>query len=475
MERGTHEKHRELHAREAEQCLIAALFGKDGGDVFSQLSLSGLSADDFYVPAYRLAYTAAIELAGQGQYPDRSMLAGFLQSSPAFTEALRAEVIQAVSSPYSLSNIAAYADVVVEKAVARKIASAVSQVISRAGQVGGGIRSSDLLRELDAVSMSVGERNAENGLLRDTSQHLQAVVDRMDAVQSGVATGVRTGIHELDERTGGFQGGELIVIAGRPSMGKSVMGFGVVSHHGVKSVRGIGIESDGPEPDLCDVPLVAGFSLEMPTWQLMMRMLADVANVPFKHLLRTTLTDDDWVRLAQAFPLFGRADIRIDDDSLLTPAILRAKVRALERQTGKKVELIVIDYLQLMQGDERHQNRASEIAEITRKLKLLAKELDIPIVVLSQLNRDLEKRTDKRPMMADLRESGSIEQDADVILFLYRDEYYNPDSQARGLAEIIIGKGRNSGMGVVIAQFSGEYQRFSNRPTEYSYESTYGA
>jgi replicative DNA helicase len=213
----------------------------------------------------------------------------------------------------------------------------------------------------------------------------------------------------------------------------------------------------------------------MPESQLTMRLLSDFANVPFRHLRDSKLDDEDWVRLTNAFPLYGQADLRIDASGTLTPAILRAKVRALERQAGKKVQLVVIDYLQLMSGDERHQNRASEIAEITRKLKLLAKELDAPIVALSQLNRDLEKRTDKRPLMADLRESGSIEQDADVILFLYRDEYYNPDSQFKGLAEIIIGKGRNVSTGTVISQFSGEYQRFANRPTGYSYESSYGA
>jgi replicative DNA helicase len=475
MDRGAYEKHLDMHAREAEQCLIAALFGKDGPEVFNQLSLTGLTPDDFFAPAFRLAYGAAVELAGRGEYPDRNVLAGYIKSNPAFTQTIQSEVIQAVASAYSLGNINAYADTVIEKARARKIAGGLSHLMARAGEVGGDLRSDDLLREIDAVSMSIGERNTENGLLRDTSNHLNALIEVLDARQNGQAMGVRTGIHELDQMLGGLQGGELIIVAGRPAMGKSVFGFGVGSNHAIKAVPGIGFDTNTVTPDLADVPLVAGFSMEMPESQLTMRLLADFANIKFRHLRDATLTDDDWIRLTQACPLYGRADLRIDAAGTLTPAILRAKVRALERQTGKKVSLIVIDYLQLMSGDERHQNRASEIAEITRKLKLLAKELNVPVVALSQLNRDLEKRTDKRPLMADLRESGSIEQDADVILFLYRDEYYNPDSQAKGLAEIIIGKGRNVSTGTVIAQFSGEYQRFSNRPTGYTYESAYGA
>ena len=474
MDRGAYENHLDLHAREAEQCLIAALFGKDGPDVYNQLSLIGLLPEDFFAPAFRLAYSAAVELSGRGEYPDRNVLAGYIKSHPSFTETIQSEVVEAVASAYSLGNIKAYADTVIEKARARKIASGLSQLIARTGQVGGDIRSDDLLREMDAVSLSIGERNTENGLLRDTSKHLTAVVNVLEARQNGEATGVLTGIHELDQRLGGLQGGELIIVAGRPAMGKSVLGFGIASNHAIKSVPGIGFDIDTVRPDL-HAPLVAGFSLEMPEEQLTFRLLSDFANVPFRHLRDARLDDGDWVRLTQAFPLYGQADLRIDASGTLTPAILRAKVRSLERQTGKKVELIVIDYLQLMSGDERHQNRASEIAEITRKLKLLAKELGVPIVALSQLNRDLEKRTDKRPLMADLRESGSIEQDADVILFLYRDEYYNPDSQAKGLAEIIIGKGRNVSTGTVIAQFNGEYQRFANRPTEYTYESAYGA
>jgi replicative DNA helicase len=473
MDRGEHAKNLELHSREAEQCLVAALFGDQGSDIFNQLALTGLTPDDFFVPALRLAYAAAIELAGRGTYPDRSMLAAYIKSSPSFTDVIRAEVTQAIAAPYAAANVANYADVVIEKSRARKIAAGLEQLMARTGQVGGDIRSDDLVREIDAVSLGLGERNVTNELLYEPEHHLGAVVRKLDAKQNGEADGVQLGIRDLDEKLGGLQGGELIVVAGRPSMGKSTLGFGILSHHGLKAVPGIGLP--GPLPDPADVPLVAGFSLEMPIEQLAQRILSDIANVPFPHLRKATLADDEWVRLTEAFQKYGRTDIRIDSDSYLTPATLRAKVRVLERRTGKKVRLIVIDYLQLMSGDERHQNRASEISEITRKLKLLAKELDVPIVLLSQLNRDLEKRTDKRPMMSDLRESGAIEQDADIIIFIYRDEYYNPDSPARGMAEIILGKGRNAGTGTVLAQFSGVYQRFFDCPADYGYESTYGS
>ncbi|UEC05600.1 replicative DNA helicase [Burkholderia vietnamiensis] len=466
----------ELHAREAEQCLVAALFSEQGSEIFNQLALSALSPDDFYVPAYRLAYVAAGELSARGEYPDRSTLAGYIKSNPAFGPEMQAEIAEAVAAPWSSRNVGNYIDAVIEKSRARQISGSLSGLLDRTRQIGGDVRSDDLVRELDAVSLGLGERSTTNGLLRVTDDHLRAVVSGLEARQNGEAEGVRTGIGALDERLGGMQGGELIIVAARPAMGKSAFGLEIALYNAAKSVPGIGLNPHGPEPDPADVPMVAVFSMEMPEEQLTQRMLANFAHVPFQHLRKATLTDEDWARLADAFPRYGRADVRIDAASRLTPAMLRAKVRVLERHTKKKVRLVLIDYLQLMEGDERHQNRASELAEITRKLKLLAKELDAPIIALSQLNRDLEKRTDKRPMMADLRESGSIEQDSDTIIFLYRDEYYNPDSPAKGMAEILIGKARNSVTGMVPAQFSGEYQQFSSMPMgEYSYESSYGA
>jgi len=465
----------ELYAREAEECLVAALFGDSASDVFNEISLKNLGAEDFYVPAFGLVLAAFGDLVSNGITPDPSTLVTRLKSSDGFDDKTQAQIEKAISAPYAARNVKAYAEAVLEKSRARRIASMLSGVMARVPLIGGDISSDDLVRELDGVSLQMGERSEQNGLLRTTLDHVSAVVKVMDAVQDGELQGVRTGIRDLDEKLGGMQGGDFVILAARPSMGKSAFALEILLHNCVKNIPALSLANFDPDVDIATLPMGAFFSGEMPEEQLAQRMLANLCGVEFGRLRRSELTDADWVNLTNGIPRYARADIRIDASSRMTPSILRAKIRMLERQTGKKLKFGIVDYLQLMEDDERHQNRASEISAISRKLKLMAKELDIPVIALSQLNRDLEKRTDKRPMMSDLRESGALEQDADTILFLYRDEYYNPDSQAKGLAEVIVGKGRNTGVGMVGAQFQGEYQRFSDMPgAAYTYESTYG-
>ena len=276
---------------------------------------------------------------------------------------------------------------------------------------------------------------------------LTRAVDRIDALfqQDNPITGVPTGFADFDEMTSGLQPSDLIIVAGRPSMGKTTFAMNVAEHVAVRE----------------KLP-VAVFSMEMPGEQLAMRLMSSLGRID-QHKVRTgRLEDEDWPRLTAAVGELAEAPLYIDDTPALTPNELRARARRLTRESGGKLGLIVIDYLQLMQVAGRSENRAGEISEISRALKGLAKELDVPVIALSQLNRSLEQRPNKRPVMSDLRESGAIEQDADVIVFIYRDEVYNEDSPDKGTAEIIIGKQRNGPIGTVRLTFLGQYTRFEN-------------
>jgi replicative DNA helicase len=273
------------------------------------------------------------------------------------------------------------------------------------------------------------------------------VVDRIDTLfeQDSPITGLSSGFNDFDEQTSGMQPADLVIVAGRPSMGKTTFAMNLAEHAAIKS----------------KVP-VAVFSMEMPADALAMRMLSSLGQID-QHRLRTgRLNDDDWPRLTSAIALLNEAPLFIDDTPALTVTELRARARRLKREHG--LSMIVIDYIQLMQGSSRssNENRATEISEISRSLKALAKELEVPVVALSQLNRSLEQRPNKRPIMSDLRESGAIEQDADLIVFIYRDEVYNEDSAEKGKAEIIISKQRNGPIGTVALTFQGKYTRFEN-------------
>ena len=260
-------------------------------------------------------------------------------------------------------------------------------------------------------------------------------------------TGDIHGFTDLDNMTSGLQPGDLVIIAGRPSMGKTALALNIAEHVGVESGLPVGV-----------------FSMEMSGTQLAMRMLGSVGKLDQQRLRTGRLRDEDWPRLTYAVGKLNDAPIHIDETPALNSLELRARARRLHRQYGK-MGLIVVDYLQLMSSASQGENRATEISEISRSMKALAKELGVPLIALSQLNRSLEQRPNKRPVMSDLRESGAIEQDADLILFIYRDEVYNPDSQDKGTAEIIIGKQRNGPIGTVRLTFLGEYTRFQNHAT----------
>lgn len=306
-----------------------------------------------------------------------------------------------------------------------------------------------LLDEAESKVFAIAEEGSrgQKGFL-EIQPLLTQVVERIDELyhrdnQSDI-TGVPTGFVDLDRMTSGMQGGDLIIVAGRPSMGKTAFSLNIGEH--------VAVEQGLP---------VAVFSMEMAGTQLAMRMLGSVGRLD-QHRLRTgRLLDEDWPRLTHAIQKMNDAQLFIDETPALNPMELRARSRRLARQCGQ-LGLIVIDYLQLMSGSGSGENRATEISEISRSLKGLAKELNCPVIALSQLNRSLEQRPNKRPVMSDLRESGAIEQDADVILFIYRDQVYNPDSPDKGTAEIIIGKQRNGPIGTVRLTFLGEYTKFDN-------------
>ncbi len=355
-----------------------------------------------------------------------------------------------VQNTPSAHNIRRYAEIVRERAIMRKLVE-VGAEISDSALNPAGRDIGQILDEAESKVFQIAEAGARGQQgFHDIQQLLTRVMERVELLYQrdnpSDITGVPTGYRDLDERTSGLQGGDLIIVAGRPSMGKTAFALNVAEH--------VAVENRLP---------VAVFSMEMSGTQLAMRMLGSIGHLD-QHKLRTgRLTDEDWNRLTNAVGKLHEAPIHIDESAALNALELRARARRLHRQYGK-LGLIVIDYLQLMSasGDSEEENRATQISAMSRSLKALAKELDVPVVALSQLNRGLEQRPNKRPVMSDLRESGAIEQDADLILFIYRDEVYNDATPDKGIAEIIIGKQRNGPIGTVKLTFLGEYTRFEN-------------
>jgi replicative DNA helicase len=352
----------------------------------------------------------------------------------------------------SAANIRRYAEIVRERAVLRKLAE-VGTGIAESAFSPAGRSATQILDEAEAKVFEIKEAGAKATQGFQSMQPLlMEVVTRIDELYNrdnpNEVTGVPTGFADLDTKTSGLQPGDLVIVAGRPSMGKTAFSLNMAEN--------VALETNHS---------VAVFSMEMGASQLVMRMLGSVGRLD-QHKLRTgRISEDDWPRLTHALGRLNESPLFIDESPGLTAMEVRARARRLARQckeTDKPLGLIVIDYLQLMSGSGSGENRATEISDISRSLKGLAKELHVPVIALSQLNRSLEQRPNKRPVMSDLRESGAIEQDADVILFIYRDEVYNPDSQDKGTAEIIIGKQRNGPIGMVRLTFLGEYTRFEN-------------
>ncbi len=412
-----------------------------------------VTEEDFYRRDHRLIFRAIAELAEKNHPLDAVTLSEWLEHNNLLHEVggLPALGLLAQNTP-SAANIKAYADIVRDKSVVRQLISVGNRVAGSAYEAEGR-NTSELLNEAEKLVFDIAEQgNRGKRGFKSIRTLLTAAVDRIDMLsqQDNPLTGVSTGFTDIDEMTAGLQPSDLIIVAGRPSMGKTTLAVNFAENAAIKH----------------QVP-VAIFSMEMPGESLALRMMSSLGHID-QHKIRTgKLDDDDWPRLTSAVSLLDTAPIFIDDTPALTPMELRARARRLKREHN--ISLIVIDYLQLMTIGNTRENRTTEISEISRNLKALAKELNVPVIALSQLNRSLEQRSDRRPVMSDLRESGAIEQDADVIMFIYRDEVYNEESPHKGLAEIIIGKQRNGPIGTRLLTFRGQFTRFENYASDSRY------
>ena len=405
-----------------------------------------LTADDFYRREHRLIFGAIAALCEENSPADVVTVSEWLERSGELEPAGGLSYLGSLANNTpSAANIVAYAAIVRENSVMRELVRAAGE-ISTAAYAPEGRSATELLDYAEKRIMDISEKGHRRGEFQPLNSLLSKAVDRIDELfrSKSSITGVPTGFTDLDDMTSGLQRSDLVIIAGRPSMGKTSLAMNMAENAAVGH----------------KIP-VAVFSMEMPGTQLALRMMASLGRINAHRVRTGKLDDDDWPRLTSAVSLLNEAPIFIDDSPGLTPMELRARARRLKREHG--LGLIIIDYLQLMQSTDRmEENRATEISNITRALKGLAKELDVPVIAMSQLNRSVESRTDKRPVMSDLRESGAIEQDADVIFFIYRDEVYNKDSPVKGTADIIIGKQRNGPIGDVRLTFLGEYTRFEN-------------
>lgn len=436
------------HSIEAEQSVLGGLLLENEAlDKIADI----LSPTDFYRHDHRLIYEHIGNLIERNKPADIVTVAESLENSAALSSIGGIAYLGALAqNTPTAANIRRYAEIVHERAVMRKLVEVGSNIAESAYNPQGR-DAQQLLDEAEARIFQIAEggKRSSQGFL-DMKFILPKVADRIDYLyqreNQGDVTGVPTGFADLDERTSGLQPGDLIIVAGRPSMGKTAFSLNIAEN--------VALDTKLP---------VAVFSMEMAATQLATRMIGSVGRLDQHRMRNGNLDDEDWVRLATALGKLNDAPVFIDEGAGLSSFDVRARARRLHRQCGK-LGLIVVDYLQLMTAPAGRQgeNRATEISEISRSLKALAKELDVPVVALSQLNRGLEQRTDKRPVMSDLRESGAIEQDADLILFIYRDEVYNPDSQDKGTAEIIIAKQRNGPIGRVRLTFIGQHTRFEN-------------
>ena len=434
------------HSVEAEQSVLGGLLlDNTAWDKIADL----ISESDFYRGDHRLIWRHISKLIEHSRPADVITVSESLESTKELDSIGGLAYLGALAqNTPSAANIRRYGEIVRERAVMRKLAQ-VGTDIADAAYNPMGKEAGQLLDEAESKVFAISEEGArgKQGFL-DMPPLLTKVVERIDMLYNrdnpSDITGVPTGFTDLDKMTSGLQPGDLVIIAGRPSMGKTSLAINMAEHVALEAGLPVGI-----------------FSMEMGASQLVMRMLGSVGRLD-QHKVRTgRLADEDWRRLTDAVGRLNEAPIHIDETAALNALELRARARRLHRQYGK-LGLIVVDYIQLMSASSHGENRATEISEISRSLKALAKELSVPVIALSQLNRSLEQRPNKRPVMSDLRESGAIEQDADVILFIYRDEVYNPDSPDKGKAEVIIGKQRNGPIGTVTMVFQGEYTRFAN-------------
>lgn len=431
------------HSIEAEQSLLGGLMlDHKSWDKIADV----VSAQDFYRKDHRLIFDAIASLAEDANPCDVVTVSEFLDNRGELESAGGLEYLASLANETpGAANARSYAKILRERSMLRSLISAGNE-ISGAAFTTDGRTASEIVDEAERLVFEIAESGARGRSGFKALKHiLPATVDRIDLLHQsdGDITGISSGYGEFDKLTAGLQPGELIVIAGRPSMGKTTLALNIAENAAIGA----------------KVP-TAIFSMEMPSEQLAFRMISSLGRVDQTHLRTGRFPDEDWSRINTAVQLMSEAPIYIDDTAGLSPTEIRARARRLQREHG--LGLIVVDYLQLMSVPGSKENRATEISEISRSLKALAKELSLPVIALSQLNRSVEQRTDKRPVMSDLRESGAIEQDADLILFIYREEVYNQDTPRKGIADIAIAKQRNGPIGDFPLTFVGRYTKFEN-------------
>jgi len=427
---------------EAEQAVLGTILLQDK----SILKVAEiLSPSDFYRDSHKIIYQAMLDLFEKRQPHDLITVTNLLNDRNKLEEAGGAVYLASLTDLIAFSgSLVHHAEIIRKKSILRQLIQTTQEVAARCYDTQEDIDT--LVDEAEKTIFEIAQSKKKQGfepmsaIVPRAFDRITRLYDRQEHI-----TGVATGYDELDRMTAGLQPSDLIILAGRPSMGKTALAMNIVQRAAV----------------IDKIP-VAVFSLEMSMEQLVLRMLCSIGRIDSQRIRTGKLLEKDWPDLIRATNVLSEAPIFIDDTAGISVLEMRAKARRLKSEHD--LGLVVVDYLQLMQGRSNSENRAQEISEISRSLKAMAKELDVPVIALSQLNRGLENRTDKRPQLADLRESGAIEQDADVICFIYRDEVYNkaPDNPKRGLAEIIVGKQRNGPTGTVTLTFLAEYTTFEN-------------
>jgi replicative DNA helicase len=431
------------HSIEAEQSVLGGLMLE--ATAWDQIA-DRVNAEDFYRHDHRLIFEAAASLIERSQPCDAVTLSEHLESMGQLDQVGGLAYIGALARDTpTAANIKAYADIVRERSVLRQLITAGNAIVGNALEPEGR-PAREIVDDAERTVFEIAERGSRGKVgFRSIKSILPEVVNRIDTMYNseGKMTGISTGFKALDEMTSGLQAGDLIVVAGRPSMGKTTLAVNIAENAALGSGKSAAI-----------------FSMEMSSESLTLRMISSLGRINQSNLRSGKLTEEDWPRIDSAMTQLSNAKIYVDETPALTPTEVRARARRLKRERG--LDLIVVDYLQLMQVSGTKENRATEISEISRSLKALAKELAVPVIALSQLNRGVEQRVEKKPVMSDLRESGAIEQDADLILLIYREEVYEPNTTRKGIADIIIAKQRNGPIGDVQLTFLGQYTKFEN-------------
>lgn len=444
------------HNDDMERGLLACLMGMQ--ESFDDVK-EFIGEDDFYVPRHATIFRAISHLAHTDLPYDEVMVFDWLTAQNLLEQAGGERyLVQIMASPASIFNLKTYAERVKELGALRAIISAAQSI--QAAAIAQKIPINEIIDQAESSFGAISERyhqgtSAKHGaqVARELLPELVHEIKQMQLLPEGALRGLPTPFEELNAKTQGLQKGDLIILAARPAMGKTTLAMNLIES----------ILYQRPE-----LPVVV-FSMEMGASQILGRMVASLSSIPLATVRSGNISESDWGKIMHSFSALKNANLYIDDGNALTPSEIKSRVRKVAKRHGGQMGLVIIDYLQLMRVPRMENNRVGEISEISRSLKTLAREMKCPVVALSQLNRKLEERGDKRPVMSDLRESGAIEQDADIIMFIYRDEVYKGEnSKEPGIAQIIIGKHRNGPIGTVRLAYQGQYSRFTNLSPDYA-------